>query len=210
MRSYGDPCGTARALDVIGERWALLVVRELLLGPKRFADLVRSLPGTSQNVLTQRLRELVDAEVLVRHRLGPPVSGQVYELTERGHALRPVVVELSRWGSRVAAQTGGELSPDAFVIALLTTFDGTLPDCRVELRIDRDVFGVEVTGGRIDVARGAPTDAGAVLTGSAGDLRRVVFGGAPVSELAPAGDAALAERFARAFPRPTPWPTPVR
>lgn len=206
-RSYDDPCGTARALDVVGERWALLVVRELLLGPKRFSDLARSLPGTSQNVLSQRLRELTEAEVVVRHRLGPPVSGQVYELTERGRALRPVVVELGRWGSRIASHPGGELSPDAFVIALLTTFDGSPGACTVELRIDGDVFAVALADGRVDVARGAPAGPDAVLAGTAAALRGVVFGGAPLDELEVRGDAAAAERFVRSFPRPTPWPS---
>jgi len=205
-RSYDDACGTARALDVVGERWALLVVRELLLGPKRFSDLARSLPGTSQNVLSQRLRELVHAEVITRHRLGPPVSAQVYELTERGHALRPVVVELGRWGSRIPAETSGELSPDAFVIALLTTFDGSPGECTVELRIDDDVFGVTLTGGEVDVARGAPARPDAVLTGPAAAVRGVVFGGAPLTKLGVQGDQAVAERFARSFPRPVPWP----
>jgi DNA-binding HxlR family transcriptional regulator len=205
-RSYDDPCGTARALDVVGERWALLVVRELLLGPKRFSDLARSLPGTSQNVLSQRLRELVDAQVVRRHRLGPPVSAQVYELTARGHALRPVVVELGRWGSRIPAVTGGELSPDAFVIALLTTFDGSPGTCAVELRIDDDVFAVTLADGAVDVARGAPTRPDAVLTGSAAAVRGVVFGGAPLTELDVQGDRGSAERFVRAFPRPVPWP----
>jgi DNA-binding HxlR family transcriptional regulator len=205
-RSYDDPCGTARALDVVGERWALLVVRELLLGPKRFSDLARSLPGTSQNVLSQRLRELVDAQVVTRRRLGPPVSAQVYELTERGRALRPVVVELGRWGSRIPADTGGELSPDAFVIALLTTFDRSPLGCTVELRIDDDVFVVTPAGGEVDVARGAAARPDAVLTGSAAAVREVVFGGAPLGRLEVQGDRELAERFVRAFPRPAPWP----
>src|SRR5512132_3684381 len=96
-RTYGDRCGVARALDVVGERWALLVVRELLLGPKRFTDLHRGLGGVSQNVLSQRLRELERAGVLGRRRLGPPVGATVYELTEAGAALEPVLVELGRW-----------------------------------------------------------------------------------------------------------------
>ncbi|MGI5125397.1 winged helix-turn-helix transcriptional regulator [Pseudonocardia sp. CA-107938] len=205
-RSYDDPCGIARALDVIGERWALLVVRELLLGPKRFSDLVRGLPGTSQNVLSQRLRDLVDAQVVGRRRLGPPVSAQVYELTERGRALRPVVVELGRWGGRIAAGTSGELSPDAFAIALLTTFAGA-PDSRIELRIDDDVIGVTITDGQVDVARGAPDRPDAVLTGPVAALRGVVFGGAPLAELDVTGDRTAAERFVRAFPRPVPFAT---
>lgn len=211
MRSYDDPCGIARALDVVGERWALLVVRELVLGPKRFADLVRGLPGVSQNVLSQRLRELAAAEVVTRHRLGPPVSSQVYELTERGRALRPVVVELGRWGGRVQATTGGELSPDAFAIALLSTFepDGA-PEARVELRVDGDVFGVVTAGGRVTVERGAPAGPEVVITASAAAIRGVVFGGGPLEAVRVAGDAALAERWARSFPRPHPWPEPGR
>src|SRR5215470_1397493 len=93
-RTYEDPCGVARALGVIGERWALLVVRELLHGPKRFADLSRGLPGMSQNVLAQRLRELELAGVVRRRRLGPPVSAHVYQLTERGQELEAVLLAL--------------------------------------------------------------------------------------------------------------------
>src|ERR1700737_4169741 len=99
-RTYDDPCGVARALDRVGERWALLVVRELLFGPKRFTDLSQGLPGMSQNVLSQRLRELEDAAVVRRRRLGPPSSARVYELTQRGAELEPVLQALARWGSR--------------------------------------------------------------------------------------------------------------
>src|SRR4051812_18209103 len=95
-RTYDDPCGIARALDVVGERWALLVVRELLLGPKRFADLVRGLDGVSQNVLSQRLRDLEGDGVIARRRLGPPVSASVYELTPWGRELGPVLGSLGR------------------------------------------------------------------------------------------------------------------
>src|SRR3954447_14492547 len=97
-RTYGDPCGVARALDVVGERWALLVVRELLLGPKRFTDLHRGLGSVSQNVLTQRLQELEAVGIVRRRRLGPPAATQVYELTEEGAAIEPILVELGRWG----------------------------------------------------------------------------------------------------------------
>src|ERR1700759_1604883 len=90
-RSYGDPCGIARALDVLGERWALLVVRELVLGPKRFTDLRAHLPGTAPDVLSQRPRRLEQAGVLRPTALPPPASGQAYELTERGRDLEPVL-----------------------------------------------------------------------------------------------------------------------
>src|SRR4051812_7963315 len=98
-RTYGDRCGVARALDVVGERWALLVVRELLLGPKRFTDLRAGLPHVSPDVLAQRLRQLEQADVVRRGTLPPPAGSRIYELTERGRRLEPVVLELGRWGS---------------------------------------------------------------------------------------------------------------
>src|ERR1700712_3733387 len=97
-RSYGDRCGVARALDVVGERWALMIVRELLLGPKRFTDLRVGLPGVSPDVLAQRLRELEQADVVARRKLPPPAAAQVYELTAKGRALETVIMELGRWG----------------------------------------------------------------------------------------------------------------
>src|SRR5438552_11330080 len=117
-RSYADPCGLARALSVTGERWALLVVRELLFGPKRFSDLIRGLPHLSQNVLSQRLRELEQAAIIRRRRLGPPVSAQVYELTARGLELEPVLLAMARWGAQQPLPPSGELSTDALMLAL--------------------------------------------------------------------------------------------
>src|ERR1051325_3362685 len=99
MRTYGDRCGIARALDVVGERWALLVVRELLLGPKRFTDLRAGLPQIGPDVVSRRLRELEGSGVVERDKLPPPAASQVYAHTERGRALEPVVLELGRWGS---------------------------------------------------------------------------------------------------------------
>src|SRR5271167_1726439 len=96
-RTYHQICPVARALDVIGERWALLVVRELLLGPKRFTDLRAGMPNLSPDVLSQRLRELEQAGVLRRDRLPPPIASQVYELTDWGRELEPVVLGLGRW-----------------------------------------------------------------------------------------------------------------
>src|SRR5215210_5774175 len=99
-RTYGDRCGVARALDLVGERWALLVVRELVLGPKRFTDLRAGLPRLSTDVLAQRLRELEAAGVVRRRKLPPPSGARVYELTEWGQDLEPLVIGLGRWGSR--------------------------------------------------------------------------------------------------------------
>src|SRR5213075_2693551 len=96
-RTYGDRCGIARALDVVGERWALLVVRELLLGAKRFTDLRAGLPGLSADVLAQRLRDLEAAGVVQRDTLPPPAASRVYELSDRGRELEPVILALGRW-----------------------------------------------------------------------------------------------------------------
>src|SRR5207237_10090293 len=102
-RRYGDGCGTAHALELIGERWALLVLRELMLGPKRFSDIRADLPGISANTLTQRLEELEQAGVLRRESLPPPASGQVYGLTEWGYQSKPIMGALARWGTRSPA-----------------------------------------------------------------------------------------------------------
>lgn len=205
-RSYGDPCGVARALDAVGERWALLVVRELLFGPKRYADLSRGLPGMSQNVLSQRLRELEQEGILLRRKLGPPASIRVYELTERGQALEPVLAALSNWGSRSVVDPTAELSVDALMLALSTTFDADLAGdlrVRVELRFADDRFRVEIESGRCEIARGAADHPDVVLDTDAATLRSVVFGGRPLMDVI--GDRQAAARFVRCFPRPTPF-----
>src|ERR687884_2186422 len=107
-RSYRQFCGIARALDLVGERWALLVVRELVLGPKRFSDLREGLPGIATNVLTQRLQQLRRDGVVARRRLPPPAASSVYELTEYGQELVPIMLALGRWGAR----TMGARSPE--------------------------------------------------------------------------------------------------
>jgi DNA-binding HxlR family transcriptional regulator len=212
-RSYDDPCGVARALDVVGERWALLVVRELLLGPKRFGALSSGLPGMSQNVLSQRLRELQDAGVVRRRTFGPPASSHGYELTERGRELEPVLLALARWGSRVAAGSAAELSVDALILALQTTFDprgaGTL-EARLELRIGDDCFCAEIGSGRFAVSRGNAGHADAILTTGAATLRALVFGHRTIADAVGGGDLwidgdrRVVARFIRCFPRPTP------
>jgi DNA-binding HxlR family transcriptional regulator len=107
-RTYGDACGTALALDLVGERWALLVVRELILGPKRFTDLRAGLPGVSSNILAERLDRLERGGVLRRRRLPPPAASRVYELTDWGMELEPVVASLGRWGR---VRRGGPRTP---------------------------------------------------------------------------------------------------
>lgn len=193
MRSYRDLCGIARALDIVGERWALLVVRELLFGPKRFADLHRGLPGMSQNVLTQRLRELEESGVLTRRRTLPPATGLVYELTDRGRDLEPVLLSLGRWGSPIppGPDSARELSPDALVVALRTTFDPRAAaglECAVQLELPTDAFLLTVHDGRLDVARGQMS-ADVILTGSVRTIQDLVFDKRPLDDAVLSGDA---------------------
>ncbi|MQA12027.1 MAG: transcriptional regulator [Pseudonocardiaceae bacterium] len=212
-RKYDDPCGVARALDLIGERWALLVVRELLLGPKRFTDLRNGLPAASQNVLSHRLRELEQAAVMRRRRLGPPASTWVYELTAWGHDLEPVVLELARWGSRAQLTSTGELSVDSLLLALKTTFDqraaGELR-ASYELRLGEDTFCVEIADGRIELARGNAESPDVVIETSPATLRSLVFGNRSLADakrsddLSFEGDWDAAARFVMLFPRPAP------
>src|SRR4051812_39697744 len=144
LRSYGDPCGIARALDVVGERWALLIVRELLLGPKRFTDL-RAAMGASPNVLTQRLGELETAGVVFRRSTG----GALYELTDWGRELHPLLLQLGRWGARAAHRPVGELSVDALMLALEASFVPQNADVRAtyELRLGEERYAVDVDTG---------------------------------------------------------------
>ena len=217
-RTYGDPCGIARALDLVGERWALLVVRELLLGPKRFTDLRAGLPGASPNVLSQRLRELEQTGVVRRRKLPPPASIWVYELTDWGLALDPVVLALGRWGSRSPSIAAAELSVDALILALKTTFD---PDAAgglratYELRLGEERFRAEVADGRLDLARGSADQPDATIETDRATLRSLVFGNRDLAEalrsgnLTLEGDRQAVTRFLRLFPRPAPAPIPV-
>lgn len=207
MRSYRDICGIARALDVVGERWALLVVRELLFGPKRFADLHRGLPGMSQNVLTQRLRELEESGVLIRGRGLPPSTGLLYELTDRGRQLEPVLLALGRWGSPSppGPESATELSPDALIVALRTTFDSVTDlNGTVQLELPTDAFVLTVHDGQLHAARGhAPADAS--LSGSVRAIQDLVFDDRPLEDATHNGDvqidgdAAFLRRFLAAF-----------
>ena len=203
-RSYDDPCGTARALDIVGERWALLIVRDLLFGPKRFGTLRAGLSGVSPNVLSQRLRELEDAGLVRRDHLPPPADVAVYTLTDRGRALEPVLIELGRWGSAEPIDSGRELGVDAFALALKTTFVGrNSGDATYALQISGEWFGVTVRDGAVDITRGRPPSSDAELSGAVGALRSYAFGRESLDELRTAGSLTVSgsRAAARRFPR---------
>ena len=212
-RGYDDPCGIARALDVVGDRWALLVVRELIFGPKRFVQLRHGLPGVSPNVLSQRLRDLEDAAVVRRDVLGPPADVPVYELTARGLALEPVLLELARWGSRQPMTAPGELSASALLLALKAVFDPSADvGATFALRVDGDWFGLTAADGSVTIARGRAAHPAVAFETDVATLRSVAFGREPVTaaerdgRLAVTGDRRLAERFTRMFPVPQDLP----
>jgi DNA-binding HxlR family transcriptional regulator len=211
-RRYDDPCGIARALDVFGDRWALLVVRELIFGPKRFSQLRDGLNGVSPNVLSQRLRDLEDGGIVRRDALDRPAAVPVYELTPRGLALEPILLELGRWGSREPLAAVGQLSASAVLLALKTVFDpaaSAAVDAVFALGVDGDWFGVTVAGGSIDIAHGRSARPAVTVETDAATLRSVAFGREPIAtaerdgRLTVDGDQELAERFTRMFPVPS-------
>lgn len=206
-RRYDDPCGIARALDAIGDRWALLIVRELIFGPKRFVQLRSGLHSVSPNVLSQRLRDLEHAGVIRRDVLDPPASVAVYQLTERGRALEPVLLALGRWGSEEPVTTVGELSTSALFLALQTVFDpAQAADATFALDVDGEWFRVTVAGGSVEIRRGRSADPVAIFHTDVATLRSVAFGREPVADaerdgrLAIEGNRDQAERFTRMFP----------
>ena len=208
-RCYDDPCGIARALDVVGDRWALLVVRELIFGPKRFLQLRGGLHGVSPNVLSQRLRDLEDAGLVRHEMLEPPASVAVYELTARGLALEPVLLELGRWGSQEPVTTARELSVNALLVALKTVFDpAAAADATYALRVDGQWFGLTVAGRSVDITSGRPQQPMVTFDTDTATLRAVAFGREPVAaaerdgRLTVHGDRAAAERFTHMFPAP--------
>jgi DNA-binding HxlR family transcriptional regulator len=215
MRTYGDGCAIARALDVIGERWALLVVRELLLGPKRYTDLRGGLPNASPNVLSERLRELERAGVVRRRKLPPPAGSRVYELTEWGLALEEIVLSLGRWAARSPTPPGDApiVSADSVILALRALFD---PDAArglragYELRLGEDRFRIEVADDAFEVVRGGVDQADATIETDPGTLDAVLWGGRSLADaqrsgqMTITGNKAAVQRLVRLFPMPEP------
>ena len=206
---YDDACGTAFGLEVIGERWALLVVRELMLGARRFSDLRASLPGISAKVLTERLATLEEAGVLVKRKLPPPVSAQVYELTPWGQAAEPLLQEIGRWAAMSSSHDPTlPLSPVSFMLSLRTMFNADKAArlrARVGFRFPDTAFVAEVAGGRLPVSRAEPEGCDAVFVApGAPPLAAMFYGGAPAEEVGVGieGDAALAAAFADIFELP--------
>jgi DNA-binding HxlR family transcriptional regulator len=171
-RNYDQSCGLATALDRIGERWSLLIVRELALGPLRFSDLARAVGGAPTDVLTRRLRDLERDGVVRRRRLDPPASGLGYELTDLGRGLERPYIELARWGLNFLQVENAEdldpgLLPNAMRVLLQPPGDLALT---VALRSGGREYGLRIADGWIEARRGAPDAADLTLTGTPRDI----------------------------------------
>lgn len=212
MRTYGQYCGLAKALDHVGDRWSLLIVRELLLGPARFSDLREALPGVATNLLTERLRFLEGGGVLRRVPRGRPVRAVVYELTDVGRGLEEAVSALVRWGGRwmTAGPSPGEaFQPRWLVIALRSLLAGDAPagvSGEVEVRAHGEAITVSATGGKRSVELGASTRPGAVVEADPPTVLGIASGFLTFAAVRRARDVRIAgdRALARALLAPMP------
>ena len=205
-RRYDDACGTAHALELIGDRWTLLVLRELMLGARRFSQLRTDLPGLSANVLTQRLAELEERRLVRRRTLPPPASAQVYEATAWGLEAEPVIQALGRWAARSPQHDPTlPLSGVSILLSFRTMIDEKRArkiDARIGFVFGKDRYVARVRKGRIKVAQGAVEDCEAVISTAPTTLAAVVYGGAPIDLLGISGDRDLVGKFVTLFVLP--------
>jgi DNA-binding HxlR family transcriptional regulator len=185
-RSYAQLCGVASALDVVGDRWAMLIARDLLLGPLRFGDLVEGLPGIGTNTLTTRLKQLEEAGVIERRSQPLPDRGTAYELTPYGHELGPILMALGRWGTKSMHRLPAEVNARSrwLVAAMLAFHDGSRSVAEPitwELRLDDGAYTVQAEANAFTVRAGAPDRADLTVTVADRDLHQLLSG-----ELSPA------------------------
>jgi DNA-binding HxlR family transcriptional regulator len=206
-RTYDDACGLAHALELIGERWSMLVLRELAYGPRRFSELKSDLPGISANVLTQRLLELERRGIVRKKRLPPPASVQVYEATEWGLEVEPVIARLGKWAARSPLHDPTlPISHVAIMMSLQTMLDPTLAEgmvAKLGFVLGDTSYIATLHDGRLDVERRPIENCDLVLTAAPAQLAAVVYGGAPLDSIRVEGDIELARRFIRLFPLPS-------
>ena len=211
-RWYQDACGTALAMELVGERWSILIMRELLLGPRRFGEIRGALVGLSANILTQRLESLEAMGVLRRRTLPSPVNAQVYELTRWGRASEEAIFALSRWAAGSPQHDVTlPLSNTAFVLSLRTMMD---PKASLDLSIDLgfrvggEPFRARIENGRLEIERRDAAGAELLFEGEASPLASTFYGPAPLDQserdgkVRITGDRALAQRFVDLFRLP--------
>jgi DNA-binding HxlR family transcriptional regulator len=205
-RRYDDACGLAHALELIGERWALIVMRELMFGPRRFSELRADLPGISANVLTQRLNELEERGLVRKTKLPPPASVQVYEATEWGLEAAPVIRSLGHWAVRSPRHDPGLfVSAVSIMMSMQTMFSADRAGemkALVGFRFGQTSYVARIDCGSIDVRRGEAQDADVLFTAGPGQIAGVLYGGAPLETIDVKGDMEVAKRFVTLFPLP--------
>jgi DNA-binding HxlR family transcriptional regulator len=211
-RWYDDACGTALAMELVGERWSLLIVRELMFGPRRFNELRGGLPGISANVLTQRLDGMERAGIVERMRLPPPASVQVYALTPWGYESETAIKELGRWAVRSPKHDPGlPLSAASLMMSFRTMYAAdrvTDRDARIGFRLGADPFVARLAADEIAIRREDPVGTALTLSGEPTTIASIVYGGRPVEDaeeagdLSVLGDRALLTRFQSLFPLP--------
>jgi DNA-binding HxlR family transcriptional regulator len=211
-RTYEDSCGVAHGLELVGERWALLVVRELMLGAKRFGDLKSDLPGISANVLTHRLVELEGAGLVTRRKLPKPAAVWVYELTNWARELEPVMQLLGRWASRDPHHRKDlHFGVTSLILSLRTNFDAARADgvnLTVEVRANDESYVARVARRKLTIAPGEAIDPDATISGEPRMFASVIYGGRPFAdalatgELRVAGDQTAAEQFLSLYTLP--------
>jgi DNA-binding HxlR family transcriptional regulator len=208
-RAYSDGCAAAHALDLIGDRWAIPVMREMMLGPRRFSDIRAALPGLSANVLTQRLEELEAASIVQRRKLPPPASVQVYELTPWGLEAEELIKVLGRWAASSPHKEPGPMSPVSVILSLRTMFSAERAGdmhAAVGLHFGAETYRAEIGGGAIKVDRGGIEDVEALFFGDQNAFVASLYGGVPLGDVADrltvTGNPDLIDHFLHLFPLP--------
>ena len=211
-RVYDDACGTAHALELIGERWSLLVLRELMLGPRRFSQLREDLPGISANVLTQRLAELEARGLVTKTRLPPPASVQVYQATEWGLEAEPIVQALGRWAARSPQHDPTlPISGVSILLSFRTMVDPARAGAKgavIAFRFGPDRYFVRIAGGALTAHRGEPDAPNATITAPPTLLAAVVYGKQPLDLIEIDGDTEIVAWFVDLFHLPPKVPGP--
>ena len=179
-RRYHQYCPVARALDLVGERWTLLIARELLLGPRRFTDLAEGLPGIGSSVLAGRLADLEQSGLVTKRTLPPPAASVVYELTDQGRGLAPVLAALAGWGMNLLdrPREDDQVHGRWLVQGLAVTAKSapSTPDATYELRVDNEAFQVRSHDGRVQAADGPASNPNATITLTTDTLATIAAG----------------------------------
>jgi DNA-binding HxlR family transcriptional regulator len=201
-RTYEDSCGVAHALELVGERWAMLVVRELMLSPKRFGDIKDGLPGISANVLSHRLDELEQAGLVSRRKLPKPAAVWVYDLTPWARELEPIMQRFGRWAARDPQHRKDlHFSTTSLILSLRTNFDPSLADgvhLVIALRPNDETYVARVARKKLTIEAGEPVEAEATIAGDPRAFASVTYGGRPLADAIATGDLKVTGTMAAA------------